>query len=62
MARARTSACSESQMSDVSERTGTPIKKKKTPKIDCGGSREMTTVPSPSDVFFSTRPEPEKMK
>lgn len=62
MARARTSVFSSSQMSDVSDRTGTPIKKKNSPKTDCAGRREMMTVPSPSPVVFSMRTEPEKMK
>jgi hypothetical protein len=49
-------------MSEVSDRTGTPIRKKNSPKTECAGSREMMTVPSPSEVLFSMRTEPEKMK
>ena len=49
---------SASETNDVSERVRAPIKKKNSPKTAGGPRREMTTVPSPRCVVFSTRTHP----
>ena len=49
---------STSQMKEVREGTREPIRKKNSPKTAGGPKREMTTVPSPRCVVFSTRMQP----